>query len=139
MRLSSIFGAVLLPLLALAPGAASIVFDPESEDSIRAVTRQYAYGLMELYKNNASGIAEQDIGIWPQPHYWWEGGAAWGGMIEYTMFTGDQSHVKTLQQALTSNYGPANDFILEHRRSQTVGDCAASFTEEMLTYMIGQR
>jgi mannan endo-1,6-alpha-mannosidase len=41
-------------------------------------------------------------------------------MIEYTMFTGDNSHTKTLQQALTANYGPANDFILDYRRGQTV-------------------
>lgn len=120
MKFYNIFGAALLPLLALAPGATCIELDADSEDSIRAVTRQYAYGLMELYKNNATGTSEQDIGIWPAPHYWWEGGAAWGGMIEYSMFTGDQSHVNTLQQALTANYGPANDFILEHRRSQTV-------------------
>jgi len=111
---------VLLPFISLASTAASIEFDPESEDSIRAVTRQYAYGLMSLYKNNASSTAPQDIGIWPQPHYWWEGGAAWGGMIEYSMFTGDQSHTKALQQALTANYGPAKDFILDYRRSQTV-------------------
>lgn len=74
MRFYEIIGAALLPFLAFAPGAASIEFDPESEDSIRAVTRQYAYGLMSLYKNNASSTAAQDVGIWPAPHYWWEGG-----------------------------------------------------------------
>ncbi|KAF2036676.1 hypothetical protein EK21DRAFT_51969 [Setomelanomma holmii] len=115
-------GAVLLPFLSLASTAAGIDFNPDDEASIKAAARQYAYGLMELYKNNATGIAEQDIGIWPAPHYWWEGGAAWGGMIEYSMFTGDDSHVKTLQQALTANYGPANDFILDYRRSQTGND-----------------
>jgi mannan endo-1,6-alpha-mannosidase len=120
MRFSEISGAVLLPFLALASIATSIQFDPESEDSIRAATRQYAYGLMSLYKNNATSTAPQDIGIWPAPHYWWEGGAAWGGLIENSMFTGDQSHVKTLQQALTANYGPANDFILDYRKGQTV-------------------
>jgi mannan endo-1,6-alpha-mannosidase len=120
MRFSQITGAVLLPVLSFASTAASIEFDPESEDSIRALTRQYAYSLMSLYQGNATGAAQQDIGIWPQPHYWWEGGAAWGGMLEYSMFTGDQSHVKTLQQALTANYGPANDFILDYRKSQTV-------------------
>lgn len=88
--------------------------------SIRSVTRQYAYGLMSLYKNNATGTAIEDVGIWPQPHYWWEGGAAWGGMIEYSQFTGDNSHVETLQQALTANYGPDNDFIMSYRKSQTV-------------------
>ena len=75
---------------------------------------------MSLYKGNATGLAKEDVGIWPQPHYWWEGGAAWGGMIEYSQISGDDSHVKALQQALTSNYGPKNDFILDYRRSQTV-------------------
>lgn len=88
--------------------------------SILAATRQYAYSLMSLYKGNATGLAKEDVGIWPQPHYWWEGGAAWGGMIEYTQISGDDSHVKALQQALTANYGPNNDFILDYRRSQTV-------------------
>ena len=46
---------------------------------------------MSLYKNNGTNTATQDIGIWPAPHYWWEGGAAWGGMIEYSQFTGDDS------------------------------------------------
>ncbi|KAH8730940.1 glycosyl hydrolase family 76-domain-containing protein [Phaeosphaeriaceae sp. PMI808] len=122
MGFSKFAGAVLLPFLSLASIATSIQFDPESEDSIRAATRQYAYGLMSLYQNNATNTAIQDIGIWPKPHYWWEGGAAWGGMIEYSMFTGDQSYTKTLQQALTANYGPANDFILSYRKDQTGND-----------------
>ncbi|KAF3034572.1 hypothetical protein E8E12_000301 [Didymella heteroderae] len=119
MKFSTV-GAVLLPLIASNAGAVEL--DPNDEASIKAAARTYAYGLMELYKNNATGTAEQDIGIWPQPHYWWEGGAAWGGMIEYSMFSGDDSHVKTLQQALTANYGPNNDFILSYRKSQTGND-----------------
>jgi mannan endo-1,6-alpha-mannosidase len=43
-------------------------------------------------------------------------------MIEYSMFSGDDSHVKTLQQALTANYGPEKDFILSYRKSQTGND-----------------
>jgi len=122
MRLFSTSGAVLLPFTAFASIAAGIQFNPDDEASIRAVTKQYSHGLMSLYKNNATDTAPQDIGIWPAPHYWWEGGAAWGGMIEYSMFSGDNSNVKTLQQALTSNYGPANNFILDYRRGQTGND-----------------
>ena len=120
MKFFATIGAVLLPFLAST--ADGIKFDPEDEASIKAAARTYAYGLMELYKNNATGTASQDIGIWPQPHYWWEGGAAWGGMIEYTQFSGDNSHLKTLQQALAANYGPNNDFILSYRKSQTGND-----------------
>jgi hypothetical protein len=76
MRFTQFTGAALL---ASASIATSIKFDPESEDSIRAATKQYAAGLMKLYQGGAPGTAQQDIGIWPAPHYWWEGGAAWGG------------------------------------------------------------
>lgn len=76
MRFTQFTGAALL---AFASIATSIQFDPESQDSIRAATKQYAAGLMALYKGGAPGTAQQDIGIWPAPHYWWEGGAAWGG------------------------------------------------------------
>ncbi|KZM24258.1 Mannan endo-1,6-alpha-mannosidase [Ascochyta rabiei] len=120
MKFFATIGAVLLPFIAST--ARGIEFDPEDEASIKAAARTYAYGLMELYKNNATGTPTQDIGIWPQPHYWWEGGASWGGLIEYTQFSGDNSHVETLQQALTANYGPNNDFILTYRKSQTGND-----------------
>ena len=43
-------------------------------------------------------------------------------MIEYSQFTGDDSYVQVLQQALTANYGPENDFILSYRKSQTGND-----------------
>jgi mannan endo-1,6-alpha-mannosidase len=122
MRSFNNIGAVLLPFLTIASIATGTQLNTNDETSLTAAAKQYAYGLMSLYKNNATNTATQDIGIWPQPHYWWEGGAAWGGMIEYSMFTGDDSHVKTLQQALTANYGPANDFILDYRKSQTGND-----------------
>ncbi|KAJ4989471.1 glycosyl hydrolase family 76 [Stagonosporopsis vannaccii] len=120
MKIFATVGAVLLPFIATT--ASAVELDPENEVSIKAAARTYAYGLMELYKNNATGIPKEDIGIWPQPLYWWQGGAAWGGVIEYSQFSGDASHVKTMQQALTANYGPNNDFILEYRKSQTGND-----------------
>jgi mannan endo-1,6-alpha-mannosidase len=95
--------------------------------SILKVTRQYAYGLMSMYENNATNMPVEQIGVWPKPHYWWEGGAAWGGLIEYSQFSGDDSHVKALQQALTANYGPNNDFILSYRKGETVHDIARRY------------
>jgi mannan endo-1,6-alpha-mannosidase len=136
MKFSDIVGAVLLTF---ASTAKAIKFDPESEDSIRAASTQYMHGLMSLYKGNATGAAQQDIGIWPQPHYWWEGGAAWGAGTLYSSMTGDQSYVKTLQQALTANYGPANDFILDYRRSQTVSLTFATLCYFRANWTTGQR
>lgn len=44
--------------------------------SILSATKQYATNLMSIYKGGAPNTAKEDVGIWPQPHYWWEGGAA---------------------------------------------------------------
>jgi len=120
MKVFTFAGAVLLACIAST--ARGVDLDPENEASIRNAAKQYANGLMSLYKGSAPGLSVEDVGIWPQPYYWWEGGAAWGGMIEYSQFTGDGSYVKALQQALTANYGPDNDFILSYRRSQTGND-----------------
>lgn len=113
----TILGAVL-PFASFVRG---VELDPDNEASIRAATKQYAYGLMSYYKGNASGLPKEDVGVFPKPpYYWWEGGAAWGGMIEYTQFTGDESYVDTLTQALVANYGPDNNILLEWKRDQEV-------------------
>jgi hypothetical protein len=74
MRFTQFWGA---GLLVLASTATAVDLDPESEDSIRAATKQYATGMMALYKGGAEGVPKEDIGIWGKPYYWWEGGAAW--------------------------------------------------------------
>lgn len=117
MKLFSSAGAVLLPLASLAR-ATDLRTDDEA--SVQSVSAQYAYGLMSYYKNNATNLPKEEIGFFPKPHYWWEAGAVWGGMIEYTKFTGDESYVKTVQQALTANYGPNNDILLPWKKDQEV-------------------
>ena len=119
MRFFSSLGAALLPFASFAAG---IEFNPDDEASLRSVTASYAYGLMTYYKNNATGLPVEEIGIFPKPHYWWEAGAAWGGLIEYTQFTGDQAYFNTLTQALVSNYGPNNEILLPWRKDQEVLD-----------------
>jgi mannan endo-1,6-alpha-mannosidase len=117
MKFFSTVGAVLLPFAAV---VRAIDFNPDDEASIKAATKQYAFDLMTYYKNNSTDTAKQDIGIFPKPHYWWEAGAAWGGLVEYTQFTGDASYVKTVTQALVANYGPNNDILLSWRKDQEV-------------------
>ncbi|KAF2733443.1 hypothetical protein EJ04DRAFT_553369 [Polyplosphaeria fusca] len=112
-------GAALLPLASLVSG---LEFKPDDESSILSVTSNYAFGVMSYYKNNATNLPKEEIGVFPKPHYWWEAGAAWGGLIEYSMFTGDESHVDTLTQALVANYGPKNDIILPWRRDEEGND-----------------
>ncbi|KAF2001881.1 glycoside hydrolase family 76 protein [Amniculicola lignicola CBS 123094] len=112
-------GAVLLPFAALVSG---VELNADDEASIKEATAKYAHGLMSLYKNNATDTPETEIGIFPKPLYWWEAGAAWGAMVEYTQLTGDESYVGTLQQALVANYGPENDIILPWKKDQEGND-----------------
>ena len=72
MKAFATLGAVLLPFIAST--ATGIELDPTDEASIKAAARTYAYGLMELYRGNATGTMPENIGIWGKPYYWWEGG-----------------------------------------------------------------
>ncbi|KAF9741549.1 hypothetical protein PMIN02_007025 [Paraphaeosphaeria minitans] len=119
MRSFSTIGAALLPLAA-AVGAIELKVDEEA--SLKAAISQYANGLMSYYSANASGLPAQEVGYIPKPHYWWESGAMWGAMVEYTNIVGDESYVKTIQQGLTANYGPEKNFILDYKRDQTGND-----------------
>jgi mannan endo-1,6-alpha-mannosidase len=53
------------------------------------------------------------LGKFPYPpYYWWESGAAWGGMVNYWHFTGDSSYNNVTYNALVSQIGPAGDFVM---------------------------
>ncbi|KAF2749418.1 glycoside hydrolase family 76 protein [Sporormia fimetaria CBS 119925] len=113
-------GAALLYSVA---SVGAVDLDPNSEDSIKAATKQYAQGLMSFYKGDASGLPKEEVGVFPKPpYYWWQAGAAWGGLIEYTQLTGDRSYVSKLHQALVANYGPENNLLLPWKKDQEGND-----------------
>ena len=90
----------------------------DASDSIRVAAASVVYGLQALYNGNRTGGV---LGKWPfPPYYWWESGAAWGGMVNYWHFTGDNSYVNVTYEALVSQIGPTNDFILPQEKSNTV-------------------
>ncbi|PVI00338.1 glycoside hydrolase family 76 protein, partial [Periconia macrospinosa] len=120
MKFLSTTGAVLLPLAATVVGA--IDLKPDDENSVKDCSSKYAKGLMSSYKYNDPALPKEERGYWPKPHYWWASGAIWGGVIEYSQTFGDSQYVKTVQDALTANYGPKNDFIMEDKRDQQGND-----------------
>jgi mannan endo-1,6-alpha-mannosidase len=72
-----------------------------------------------LYNGNRTGGV---LGKWPfPPYYWWESGASWGGMINYWHYTGDKSYVNVTYEALVSQIGLTNNFILPQEKFNTVG------------------
>ncbi|KAF2642509.1 mannan endo-1,6-alpha-mannosidase, partial [Massarina eburnea CBS 473.64] len=105
-------GAALLPLAA---GVSAIDFSSNDDASIKSCSQTYANGLMSQFTYSSTGY-------FPKPHYWWESGAIWGGLIEFSQIFDDTTYVSTLQQALTLNYGPNNTFLTDDKRDQQGND-----------------
>ncbi|RDI76594.1 GTP-binding protein 1 [Venturia inaequalis] len=97
----------------------SIQLDINNRDSIRQAAAQVAQGLQHLYRP-AQGI----IGKWPDPYYWWESGAAWGGMIEYWHYTGDAEFNNVTHEALAYqlSLSPTGDFNIPGEGFDTGND-----------------
>ena len=101
LSLATFFSILGLPL--------STALDLNSPQSVRDAAASAAYGLQKFYDGNSTGV----LGKFPfPPYYWWESGAAWGGMINYWHFTGDDSYNNVTYNALVSQIGPSGDFVM---------------------------
>ena len=72
--------------------------------AIQGTAATLAQNLMGYYN-------EADVGVLPQPYYWWESGAMWGGLIDYWHYTGDASYNDAASKALLAQAGPTLDFM----------------------------
>ncbi|RMZ88848.1 hypothetical protein DV736_g3926, partial [Chaetothyriales sp. CBS 134916] len=90
--------------------ADAIVLNLNDTQSIRNAAATAAYWMQALYDGNTT---EGVRGKFPfPPYYWWESGGAWGGMVNYWHYTGDQSYVNVTFDALISQLGPAYDYVV---------------------------
>ncbi|KAL9113751.1 MAG: hypothetical protein Q9227_002196 [Pyrenula ochraceoflavens] len=85
---------------------ASLQFDATSEDSIRSAASTVASNLVKAYQGPSDGT-----GLLPQPHYWWEAGAMWNGMLDYFYVSGDGRFNSLATQALLAQMGPNQDYM----------------------------
>ncbi|KAK9473640.1 glycosyl hydrolase family 76-domain-containing protein [Dipodascopsis tothii] len=82
--------------------------------SIKAAAATVASGLMNYYHGNESGYTP---GVFTGGYYWWESGAAWGSMIDYWYYTGDDTWNDLCKQGMlfqvgeNDNYEPANQTL----------------------------
>ncbi|EXJ94833.1 hypothetical protein A1O1_03231 [Capronia coronata CBS 617.96] len=97
-------------LVLLRTTSVAIVLNVDDPKSILAASALTAHGVQQLYTGNSHGGV---LGKFPYPpYYWWESGGAWGGMVEYWHYTGDESFRNVTQQALLSQLGPKYDFVM---------------------------
>lgn len=68
---------------------------------------------MSYYTGNQSSIPTTDVGTFTSlpSYYWWEAGAAWGGLIDYWAYTNDTTYNPTVTQALLAQVGPDNNYM----------------------------
>lgn len=63
---------------------------------------------MDYYNGNDSG---QTPGMFSNPYYWWEAGAAWGSMLDYWFYTGNTTYHDILMSSLLYQVGTDWDYM----------------------------
>lgn len=64
---------------ALLSSTLALSLDVGSASSIRNASAALAFNLMSYYQTNQTGTPPENVGTLPQPLYWWQAGAMWGG------------------------------------------------------------
>ena len=67
-----------------------IQLDMKDAASIKKAASTVVNNMLKTYYpgNGADG----QVGILPQPYYWWEAGAMFGSLIDYWYYTGDSTY-----------------------------------------------
>ncbi|KAI9762910.1 MAG: hydrolase 76 protein [Candelina submexicana] len=96
----------------------AIKVDLTNTDSIKSAASVLAHGMMKYYHGNETGGTP---GLFPQPYYWWEAGAAFGALIDYWYYTGDTTYNGVTTEAMLFQVGPNNDFMPPNQ-TKTLGN-----------------
>ncbi|KAK7208637.1 glycosyl hydrolase family 76-domain-containing protein [Myxozyma melibiosi] len=115
------FTGILLLLAAslVRPAKAQITLDTSSEDSIISACATIASGLMNYYHGNESGYTP---GIFSGDYYWWESGAAWGSLIDYQFYTGDDQYNDLILNGMIFQVGDNWDYAPANQTSSLGND-----------------
>jgi mannan endo-1,6-alpha-mannosidase len=102
---------IVATIAMLLPSTIALNLDVGSPSSIRNASAALAFNLMSYYQTNRTGTPPEDVGTLPQPLYWWEAGAMWGGLVDYWAYTNDPSYNPTTTQALQAQVGPNDNYM----------------------------
>lgn len=103
--------SMIAAIATLLPITYALSLDVESPSSIRNASAALAFNLMSYYQTNRTGTPPENVGTLPQPLYWWQAGAMWGGLVDYSTYTNDSSYVPTITQALQAQVGPNDNYM----------------------------
>lgn len=82
-------------------------------ESIKKAAKLVAEDMMTYYRGDEPGMVP---GILPGPppdgdYYWWQGGAMWGGLLDYWHVTDDDTWNDDIYQSLLHQAAPNRDFM----------------------------
>lgn len=106
-----------------------MVVDWENPQAIKDAAKLKAADLLKFYKGDQPG---QIPGILPGPppngdYYWWQGGALWGTMIDYWLYTGDTTYNKIVEQAMLFQTGPPDNSYMPTNWTASLGNDDQAF------------
>ncbi|KAF1840353.1 glycoside hydrolase family 76 protein [Cucurbitaria berberidis CBS 394.84] len=99
----------LLALLSIGSQVAALDLDVSSQDSIKSAAKTLASGIVSFYKDSLTKTLTP--GLFPKPYYWWEAGAVFHGLIEYSYLTGDSQYDTLISEALQWQVGESDAFM----------------------------
>lgn len=99
---------IALLLLSLWSWVSAVELDLQDKSSVNDALSKIAKGLMDYYQGDKKGGTP---GMMVDPYYWWEAGVAWGSMIDYWYFTGDDQYNDVVKKALLAQTGDHNDYM----------------------------
>lgn len=98
-----------VPLLTIIAATETLVYtahaltiDFENSESIQTGLATVAKGLMDYYIGNSPGSSFGEISA---PYHWWEAGMAWGSILDYWYYTGDETYNTELSRSLLHRAG----------------------------------
>ncbi|KAF2260284.1 mannan endo-1,6-alpha-mannosidase [Lojkania enalia] len=104
-----IIQSLALPFLASI--ACAFDLDVSSPDSLKSTAKTLAGGIIGAYNSQPEGSV---IGLFSgtgDPYWFWESGAVWNALIEYSYLTGDSQYDAIINEALRWQVGDANNFM----------------------------
>ncbi|CAN6674930.1 mannan endo-1,6-alpha-mannosidase Dcw1p [Trichomonascus vanleenenianus] len=92
------------------------ITDPQSIFNAQALVAQ---GMLDYYNGNNSGGTP---GMFQPPYYWWEAGVAWGSLIDYWFYTGNDTFNDLVKSSLLFQVGEDWDYMPANQTSTEGND-----------------
>ncbi|KAI0203513.1 glycoside hydrolase [Astrocystis sublimbata] len=129
MKTSS--SSVAIAAVAFAHAGMGLQLNAKDSNSVKEAAKTVAKGLYVFHNEEATtGQFNQ-----PQPWFWWLSGSGWTGLMDYTVYTKDNTYKADLLSALGKNVGPNFDFMPPEQASWEANDDQAYWLYSALTAM----